>query len=310
MGIDHKALKTRIVRHGAGVVQEPTLNRVILGDCPRDLDLAALVQAVRDQADGGLRQRPLRVDRRVSARHEEPQPVFHDRTAERAFVDSRDFVEMHHGHSARALEWRLCGPGGIEKIHPHAAREAIAAALRDRVDDAAAEPAVLGGDAGRQHLRLLDRILDEERSRRCEQVVVDVDAVDHEDVVEGEGAIDDQLTRIGTVLGQARRQRRNAGNRSRRRQGFDLFPLEVRADDRRGNGRRCLAHHLHGFGQGASPQRGVLFDHKAERDGDVLRRRRESLQPILHQVVARRQCLQHILALRVGDCGPWALQRG
>ena len=72
------------------------------------------------------------------------------------------------------------------------------------------EPAVLGGDARRQHLRLLDGVFDEQVLRLREQVVVHVDAVDHEDVVEGERAVDDQLAGVRRVLGDAGRQRRDA----------------------------------------------------------------------------------------------------
>ena len=49
-----------------------------------------------------------------------------------------------------------------------------------------------------------------------EQVVVHVDAVDHEDVVEREGAVDDQLAAFGEFSLTPRRQLRDALNRPRR----------------------------------------------------------------------------------------------
>ena len=46
----------------------------------------------------------------------------------------------------------------------------------------------------RQHARLQDGVFDEEIVGGAEQVLVHVDAVHHEDVVEAEGASDDELS--------------------------------------------------------------------------------------------------------------------
>ena len=73
------------------------------------------------------------------------------------------------------------------------------------------EAAVLGGDARGQHLRLLDGVLDEDVVRCAEQVVVDVDAVDQEDVVVGEAAGDGHLSDVRRVVGEARSKLRDTG---------------------------------------------------------------------------------------------------
>ena len=140
-------------------------------------------------------------------------------------------------------------PRRVREVHAAAARERVAAALGDRVDDAAGEAAVLGGDAGGEHLRLLDRVLDEQVLRLREQVVVDVDAVDHEHVVERERAVDDDLAGVGRVLGHVRRQRRDALDGARRRERVDLLLADVGADDRRGDRRRRLGDDLDRLGQ-------------------------------------------------------------
>ena len=55
-GIDDETLQARIVGALAVVVQVAALNRVVVGDGAGQLDLTALVEVVRDQADAGLRE--------------------------------------------------------------------------------------------------------------------------------------------------------------------------------------------------------------------------------------------------------------
>ena len=74
-------------------------------------------------------------------------------------------------------------------------------------------------------LRLLDRVLDEDVVRRAEQVVVHVDAVDHEHVVVGEAAGDRHLSAVRRVRGQARRE---LGDQRRRPAGRQLVDLARR----------------------------------------------------------------------------------
>ena len=155
------------------------------------------------QHDARLLQRRRAVDGGVTAGREEPQTIAHDRTAERALIGSRQLVGMLVGDVQTTMAGSAHSSNGVSVVHDGFRKlmrplpgEAVAAALRDRVDHAAGEPAVLRRDAGCQDLRLLDRVLDEEILRLREQVVVDVDAVDHEHVVEREGAVDDQLVGV------------------------------------------------------------------------------------------------------------------
>ena len=111
-------------------------------------------------------------------------------------------------------------------------REAVAARLGDDVDDAAAEAAVFGGDAGGGHRRFLDRVLDVEVVGLAAQVLVHGDAVDQEQVVERHRAGD----RVGAVrpAGMHRRREQQVGvDVAVGRQGGDQVLLEVGGDLRR-----------------------------------------------------------------------------
>ena len=111
---------------------------------------------------------------------------------------------------------------GITQVLAEAAAERIAAALRDDVDDAAGEAAIRRRDAMSQHARLENRVLDEQVVGGAEQVVVHVDAVHHEDVVEAEGASDDQLSRREGIARDARREFGNVNRPSSDRKGVDV----------------------------------------------------------------------------------------
>ena len=156
------------------------------------------------------------------------------------------------------LERRLLDPRRIREVEAIAAGERVPAALRDGVDDAAREPPVLGGQPRRQYLRVLDRVLDEEALRIAEQVVRDVDAVDHEVVVVGERTVDRQLRGIRRRLVDGRRQRRDAEQRARRGQSFDLRMSDVEADA----GLRELRGHL--------ADDADFLDHRRNRERQVL----------------------------------------
>ena len=134
-----------------------------------------------------------------SERSRRPAPKNHraipnDRSAERALVEGRQLVGTFR--AARLFERRLVVPGRVAQVHAEGTREAVAPALGDQVDHAAGEPPVLGGDAGGEDLRFLDGVLDEDVVGGAEEVVVHVDAVDHEDVVVGEAPRDRDLTDI------------------------------------------------------------------------------------------------------------------
>ncbi len=67
-----------------------------------------------------------------------------------------------------------------------------------------------------EHLRFLDRVLDEQVVVVAEQVVVDVDTVHQEHVVARERAADGDLPGVGTVVGEAGRE---LGDEERRAAG-------------------------------------------------------------------------------------------
>jgi hypothetical protein len=96
-----------------------------------------------------------------------------------------------------------------------AAGEAVAAALGDRLHDAATEAAVLGRDARGEYLHLLDRVFDEEVVGGAKEVVGHVHTVDQELVVIGEAAGNRDLAGIRRVVGQPRGQFGDALNGAR-----------------------------------------------------------------------------------------------
>src|SRR5262249_51205207 len=113
---------------------------------------------------------------------------------------------------------RQLGPVVVGEIETIAAGEQIAAALGDRVDHAAGEAAVFGGDAGGQDLGLIDRILDVEGVGVAEQIVVHVHAIDQERVVVGERAGNRELPGVRRVRRQAGREERDVLQRAPERQ--------------------------------------------------------------------------------------------
>ncbi len=199
---------------------------------------------------------------------------------------------------------------GFTKFTRRAPGEGVAAALGDRVDHAAGETAVFGGNARRQHLRLLDGVFDEQVLRLREQVVVHVDAVDHEDVVEGHCAVDDHLPGVGRVLRDAGRQRCDPLERARCGERLNLLVLEVGADDRCGNRRWKRRGDLHLFAHAGRLNRRVLFDGETERQRRRPRHVSEPAQRELQRVGARRQGRERVIAFGVGDRRARALQRG
>ena len=137
-----------------------------------------------------------------------------------------------------ALERRLLAPGRARERRAIAAREHVAAALGDDVDDAAREAAVFGGDARGEHLHFADRVFDVEVVHRSDQVVVHVDAVDQKHVVVREAAGNGQLIRAGRVGREAGHQLGNQVRRAAHRQRVDFARRDVRAGLHGGDRRR------------------------------------------------------------------------
>ena len=299
--IDDRRLEPGVVRPLPRVVQVSSLNRLVLRHGAGQLDLGALVVVVGRQDDAGLRQRHGAVDRRVAPRREEPQRVPDDGTAERSFERVLQRVGMGLvGGAALDFERRRGRPRRILEVDPAGAGKGVAPALRHRVDHAAAEPSVLGGDSRRQHLRFLNRVLDEQVLRLRELVVVDIDAVDHEHVVERKRAVDDDLVGIGRILAHGRGQLRDALQGAWRRQLLDFLIREVGADDRRRDRRRCLDHHANRLSHSRRLHAHVLLDDEAQLHGRLLRDRREAAQLEREFVVARRKIDERVTAGGVG----------
>ena len=208
-----------------------------------------------------------------------------------------------------SLERRHRGPAGLVHVQPVASREGVAAALGDRIDDPAREPAVLGGDPGGEHLRFLDRILDEESVRGAEQIVVDVHAVHQEDVVVGERPVDRHLAAVRRIVRQSRLQLRDPPERPTHRQGVDLRRGDVRAGLGRLERGRDDTHHVDRLDDAGRRHRSVDFDVATQRHG---RRLRDVGGPgkLEEDVVAsRRQRQDLVVPVHVGHRRAHALQR-
>ena len=146
--------------------------------------------------------------------------ILAQRTAEGALV-----VAIHLARALLAgglFERRLVGPRRVRQVAADAAREHVAAALGDGVDDAAGEAAVFGGHRRGQDLRFLDRFFDEQIVGTREQVVADVDAVEQEHVVVGDRARDGDLVDVRRVVGEAGRELGDQRRRAAGRQRLDL----------------------------------------------------------------------------------------
>ncbi len=163
------------------------------GESGGQLELVPVVVLALVVRDAGLREAVAVGDPGAAERVEEPEAVARDRPAERRLVRLVENVLTLHLvlHLVRVQPF----PRRLVVVRAPTAREAVAAALRDDVDDTAGEAAVLGGDPGGEHLRLLDRIRDVECVRGAEQIVVRVDTVDQVDVVVGERAVDSRVGR-------------------------------------------------------------------------------------------------------------------
>ena len=150
------------------------------------LDLvAALLLAELVRHGGGNQRAPLRLVAQAAGR-EEPQPIAQHRSAERVLGGRHHLVDarLGIGRQPLGLERRQRPPLVVVQRLAEAARELVAARLGDDVDDAAAEPAELGGDAAVGDGRFLDRVFDGGVEGLPADVLVDADAVEQEQVLE------------------------------------------------------------------------------------------------------------------------------
>jgi hypothetical protein len=210
------------------------------------LALDALVVALVREGHAGEGEGVLQGAALLAPGDEEPQPVPDDRPAEGRLVG---LVEVALALDVPLLlERRAAAPRRVREVRPEAAGEPVAAPLRGHVDRAAAEAPELGGDAGGEHLRLLDRVLDEDVVRRAERAVGHVHAVDEEEVVVGEAARHRDLPGVRRVVGEPGRELGDRGERAAGGERVDLAGLVGRAGLGGGDHRRRLRDDRHLLG--------------------------------------------------------------
>ena len=175
--------------------------------------------------------------------------------------------------------------------------------LRNRIDHGPREPAVLGGCAKPGDLHLFDDVVVVEHPGRPGLRVAGVDAVDKQRAavvlvaavrraVVDAGRVVQQLCR-GVELADIQRHRPQQVLRDR---GFGRRAREV--------DRRRAGDDVDALGQAADLQGQVHRQRFAEADVQIpLDSRRETREVGLHFVHARRQALEAVLALLVGDLG-------
>jgi len=234
----------------------------------------------------------------VAAGAEEPEPVGDELPAERAGVDLVGLVRV--GDAVLLLVGRQRLPVVVGQVDPRAAVEVVASGLGHRVDDAAREAAVLGGDARGQDLGLLDRLLDDEAvGGGPEEVVVDVDAVHQPDVVVGQRARHLNAS-VRRLIAHVRRERDDLVDAPADRELVDLGLLVGRGMDRR------LVHLLGGaehrdLGGRGRRHRRVRHGRAADGERRVTRHRLHAGDLEVDLVVAGRQELEEVFAGRAGD---------
>ena len=213
------------------------------------------------------------------------------------------------GNVILPLERRLRRPRLVGEVEAVAAGEEIAAALGDGVDDAAGEAAIFGGDARGEHLRFLDGVFDEQVVRRPEEVVVDVDAIDQEDVVVRECARNSELAcvrRVGRETGGERRDGREVAA------GGELADLGVREVLSAGGRHDCRRNRvgLDGdrFGDPGGGKGRIHLDVLPDFDTCCLRERAHAAELESHLIRSGRQAAQNVDTVGIGHRGPFTLQ--
>ena len=228
--VHRQVLIEAVVDLRAIVVVVVHLEPVLRGEGIGALDLVApllLPELVRAPSVADQRP-PLRLVAQA-ARGEEPEPIAHDRAAERVLVGRHDVVDPGLGRRRQALglERRQRPPLVVVERLAEAAREPVAARLRDDVDHAAAEPAELGRDAAVGDGGFLDRVFDRGVEGLSADVLVDADAVEEEQVLEADRAAERERARRSGGM-NARRHQQDRVEVARRRQVRDQLLREVR----------------------------------------------------------------------------------
>ena len=118
---------------------------------------------------------------------EEPQPILQHRTTDRVLVRRDElahagFLVRRIGGDGGVLVWRQRTPTVVVERLAERSGELVPPRLRDHVDDAATETAVLSRHASRGDVRLLNRVFDVQVIRLATDVLVDRHAVDQKQV--------------------------------------------------------------------------------------------------------------------------------
>src|ERR1700730_14702711 len=144
-------------------------------DLTGQLSLVPLVVESVDVRDAGTAQNV--VDRLIefSTCSEEPEPIPQDESTQGRFVLLAQSAHIFWLRSARDRinEYRFLGPGRIGEAGAQQAGKLVPAGLREGVDDAAGEAAVLRRNAPGEKRGLLNRIFNEEIFRVASNGVVD-----------------------------------------------------------------------------------------------------------------------------------------
>ncbi len=217
----------RGVRLLRAVVDIGARHHVGLAHAAGELQFAATVRVGAGVRDAGLRKGVRGVRGLPPAGGEEPEAILRHRPAERGFVSLPEHALVDD--VVRLLERGLYNPRWVAQVLAEAAAKHVPAAAGDDVDDAAGEAAVLRRDAVGEDRRVLHGVLDVEIVRGAVDRVVDVDAVNHEDVVESVGAGNRDLADGKCIGRQAGRQFRDVDRPASHRQTIDLLFTEALA---------------------------------------------------------------------------------
>ncbi len=246
--------------------------------------------------------RPVRLIVLVAPRREEPELVLEDRPAEGHLVGGHHLIDVR---VARERRQRL--PAVVDERRPEGPGEAVAARLRDHVDHAALEPAVLRRDVAGRDLGLLHGVLDVERTGLLAQVLVHVDAVDQVEVVVGQRARDHDVA-AGAVADRGRRHDRRGVQRAPPRDVLDGRRLERGRHRRRHRRLGGGARHRDRLRHGGHRQLHVHREGIGHLQADRLFDRRETLELEGHRVVTRGQERDDVVAVGRRHDGTHALQ--
>ena len=257
----------------------------------------------RNDAEAGRR-----IGLRLAAGAEEPQLVLDDETAEGRRVEL--VVEVADERVVGDLKRRARGPARAGDLIAQRSAEFVAARLRDRVDHAAGETAVLRRDRARENRRLLDRVFDVQRKLLRPDFLGDDDAVDHHGVVVTRAARDRELSARRRVGVDARSQRRRVDRRAvLDRERFHRLAGDVGRHRRRLQDAGCGRRDRDCFADAGDLQVGIGGADLRDADRHLFGDRLHSRQLELHRVCPWGNTVERVTARGACNRGARALHR-